>query len=352
MNTALSFDDVLIQPKFSFVQSRKDVNLSYDFLNTHLTIPVISSNMDTITESDMAIVMYKAGGVGALHRFMSIEDNVKMFRDSCIDYYQPIVSIGVGESEKLRAQALINEGATRVMIDVAHGASFQVVDMVKYLAREYPNIKLIVGNFANGESLKEFFNILYPHEDFVKAIKVGVGGGSLCTTRIVTGCGLPTLASIIDCRKVTNLPIIADGGIKNSGDIAKALAAGADVVMLGNMLAGTHECPGKIIDRNGIEVKHQSGNVSTKWYKKYRGSASLESYEVQGKVSEWRSPEGESTLVPYKGSVIDVLKQIEGGLRSALSYTNSFNLQEFKEHAKLVQVSNNSVLESKAHGKL
>lgn len=162
---------------------------------------------------------------------------------------------------------------------------------------------------------------------------------SMCTTRVVTGCGLPTLHSIIDCRKIPNITIIADGGIKNSGDIAKALAAGADAVMLGSMLSGTTEAPG-----DNIVMNHNT-------YKTYRGSASLESYHVQGKSAQHRTPEGESTLVPVKGSVDQILQQIEGGLRSAFSYVGARNINEFRENVQLIEVTTSSAIESTAHGK-
>lgn len=335
MNLALSFDDVLIVPRFSSVSSRKDVSLSQDFLGVKLDLPVISSNMDTVTNSTMANAMSDNGGISALHRFMSVEDNITEFK-KCKK--KPIVSVGIGIKELDRAIALHDNGAEIILVDVAHGASMNMVRQIKDLRTILgSNFKLIVGNFADDRSIKDLWYHL-GDKNLVESYKVGIGGGSACLTRVVTGCGLPTFGSVRLCASL-GVSIIADGGCKNSGDITKALAAGASTVMLGNMLAGTEEGPGDVIfTDNGI-------------YKKYRGSASTESYEVQGKVAKHRSYEGDSFLVPYKGSVSGVLQQIEGGLRSALSYVGATNLSEFRECAEFVEVTTNGMRESHSHGK-
>lgn len=348
----LSFDDVLIVPQFSTIKSRKDVDLSQYFCGVELNLPIISSNMDTVTSVKMADAMRDAGAIGALHRFMSIEDNVKTFLET--SSRQTIVSVGLGKQEIERAEALIyGAGANTILIDVAHGASMEVVNQVKQL-REFlgDNFHLIVGNFATAQSIRDFNHHLGKAGDRVQAYKVGIGGGSACLTRVVTGCGVPTLASVIDCASV-GVPIIADGGMRTSGDIAKALAAGASTVMLGGMLAGTDESPGILVDRHKTPVKYENFNTdpSVPKFKKYRGSASTESYEVQGKVAQHRSYEGDSFLVPYKGPVSNVLQQIEGGLRSALSYVGASNLEEFKEYAELIQVTSAGVKENGSHGR-
>ena len=338
---SLAFDDVLILPKFSMIESRSLVNLNNTLHDLNLTLPIISSNMDTVTESSMAKTLAKSGAVGALHRFTSVENNVQMFQASECN---PIVSIGVGEDEFKRAVALVEAGATKVLIDVAHGASIQTVKQYDRLRVTYPSLFIIVGNFATYESYGQFLSHStsgFPPD----ALKIGIGGGSRCQTRIVTGAGLPTLASLLDFRAKTKVKLIADGGIKNSGDIAKALAAGADYVMLGSLLSGTYETPGEII------TQREEGNGTLSSVKVYRGSASRESYEAQGKTADHRTPEGETTLVSYKGSVVDVLKTLEGGLRSALSYVGANGLQEFKEKAQLVEVSTSAHLESKPHSK-
>lgn len=329
----LSFDDVLISPAFSFVRSRKDVSLRQELMNYVLELPVISSNMDTITESKMAQTMGQMGGVGALHRFCTIEENIAMFK--AVNSRNPIVSIGVSKEELERAEALVDAGATHLLIDVNHGAAIQVVNQFDELQRLFgTKVSVVVGNFANKESI-ETFNYHVQSKRKPAAFKVGIGGGSMCTTRIVTGIGMPTLATVMDCAK-TRYPIIADGGLRNSGDIAKALAAGASAVMLGGMLSGTHETPGQIVDN---------------FYKEYRGSASQESYKKQGKTASHRSAEGTATRVPYKGSVVDVLEQISGGLRGSLSMVGAINLQEFREKVQFIKITGAGMVESRPHGK-
>lgn len=348
MKKVLSFDDVLIKPSFSTINSRKDVNLDLNFLNYKLSLPVISSNMDTVTEGQMAQAMGLAGGVGALHRFCSIEENIKQFKS--VTSRLPIISLGVSKDDIERAEALYNLGARNFVIDVAHGATMITVNAFKALREVLPkDARFLVGNFATGSDIDTF---VYHTGKGPSAFKVGIGGGSMCTTRMVTGCGLPTLASVLDCVK-TYYPIVADGGIRSSGDIAKALAAGARAVMIGGMLSGTDETPGEICDEDGWntytpeELRAWEGPL----YKKYRGSASQESYEVQGKVASHRSAEGESTLVRYKGPVQEVLQQIEGGLRSAFTYVGASNLEEFQRKAELCEISLAGMAESKPHGK-
>lgn len=333
METTITYDDVLIKPKFSHVRSRRDVNLHTNFLNKMLKVPVVSANMDTITGSVMANKLLELGADAALHRFCTIEDNVKMFKESA---GMPLVSIGVGNNEFERALELFNAGAHRILIDVAHGASIQVVEQYDRLREKLgTSIQIAVGNFDNYESIQEFLSYskagIKPN-----AFKIGIGSGSVCHTSTVTGCGGGIVTAISDCS-LSGVPLIADGGIRTSGDIAKALAAGASMVMLGKMLAGT-------LEANSLEVDSMSNPISTisseRRYKIYRGSASKESYEVQGKISEWRTPEGESSLVPSKGPVENVIQQIDAGLRSAFSYVGAFNIAEFKEKAKLVRVTN------------
>lgn len=252
----------------------------------------------------------------------------------------------MGSAELERAKALYDNNAYNFIIDVAHGASTQVVAMYEKMREALPDANIVVGNFATASSVKEF-NKLSRYK--LQAIKVGVGSGSHCTTRIVTGCGLPTLQSLLDCKSL-GIPMIADGGIKNSGDIAKALAAGASIVMLGNLLAGTDETPGQLISDDNTFIAIPSNYVSKK-YKQYRGSASKESYEVQGKTAEHRTAEGESSLVPYKGPVGNVVQELTAGLKSAMSYVGAVNLEEFQDKAILVEVSHSSYLEGTPHGK-
>jgi IMP dehydrogenase len=349
MKTVLSFDDVLIVPTYSTVTSRKDCETFVWLSNLSLGLPLISSNMDTITESEMAKAMNENGGVGALHRFCTIEENVNMFMKSP---NQTFVSIGVGDKEFERAQALYNVGARNFILDIAHGASLQAVTQYKNLRRILGdfNCHIMVGNFATGLSIGQFEKELRGAQ-LPDSYKIGVGSGSMCLTRIATGCGLPTLASLLDCKGSTVAPLVADGGIKNSGDIAKALAAGATAVMVGGILAGTDETPGEIINEGSYEGWHPTYVKSEFKYKKYRGSASKESYEAQGKTASHRAPEGDSTLVSYKGQVGPVLQELKAGLQSAMSYVGARTIKEFQENAKLVQITVAGIAENGAHGK-
>jgi IMP dehydrogenase len=332
----LSFDDVLIVPQYSNIASRKDVDTSSFGLKT----PIISSNMDTITGYVMATEMARLGAGACLHRFSTVQENINEFKKS--PQSTTMVSIGIGEAELERAIWLFESGAMYFVIDVAHGAANHVVeqyDKIRSIVKN--NASIMVGNFATQKNIDDF-NYAVKSNKSPDAFKVGIGGGSLCTTRVVTGCGLPTLASVLDCAR-SEAPIIADGGIRNSGDIVKALAAGASAVMVGGLLSGTDETPGEVIkqiDVHGITL-----------YKKYRGSASRESYEVQGKVADHRAPEGEATLVQYKGKVETVIQNLMGGLRSGMSYVGATTVKELQERVQFVLVTDSGKKESQAHAK-
>lgn len=357
-----SFDDVLIVPKFSTIRSRKDVSVVTTVGNEAFSLGVISSNMDTVTGPDMAKAMINYGAGACLHRFCSIEDNVKMFQESFVGPARPWVSIGLGEKEFERAEALIAAGATTILIDVAHGAHIGVVEQYDRLRNKYGyNIKVIVGNFATRQSIDDF-NYRITSKGRPDSFKAGVGGGSACLTRVVTGVGVPTFSSIVDCAR-SGVSIIADGGIRNSGDFAKALAAGADAVMLGRMLAGTTESASISLQfDNMVDMKTKLGwtpgsyeeflyKYENKKFKKYRGSASAESYEAQGKTAEWRAAEGDSFLIPYVGPVSNVIQTLEGGLRSAMSYVNATNLEEFRRNVEFIDITTNALRENGSHGK-
>ncbi len=358
MDSVLTFDDVLIVPRFSTIKSRSEINLK-SYLKTFKfvegwTLPVISSNMDTITGVEMARAIMTYGGLSCLHRFWSIEENVEAYKAAERSW----VSVGLGDNELARAKALHEAGARVFVLDVAHGAQTQV-------AERYVDLKLlkdtfvVVGNFATGESVWAFQDYLSEDLGFkegLDGVKVGVGPGSACTTRIKTGCGYPQLSAILNTRPaIPNGLLIADGGCRTPGDVAKALAAGADLVMLGGMLAGTDETPGEIIEikeDHWVKTAVLERNYPTfKKVKKYRGSASKESYDAQGKDQAYITAEGESFTVSCKGPVSKILQDIEGGLRSAFSYVGAKDLQVFQERAELVKVTNSTILENGAHGK-
>lgn len=378
MKKVLSFDDVLLSPQFSYKRSRKEVSLSSTFLGMPLDSPIIAANMDTICSAPMAASMAVNGAVGALHRFCTIEENVQMYYDAKDAIHNNVTkaphayvigSVGIGELELDRAKALVKAGCKHILIDVAHGAGIHVVEQYDLLRRSLDDsVYIIVGNFATADGIKAF-NVESVSERKPDAFKVGVGGGSNCSTRIVTGCGWPTLASVLDCA-TTGYPIIADGGIKESGDIVKCLAAGASMVMIGSLLAGTDETPGEVIKKISWEsqlldywnawteeqnIENAKALRQWKWfptikkYKKYRGSASAESYEVQGKAATHRAPEGVSRMVAYKGPVKDVLDTLHGGVRSGMTYLNATTLTDLTT-CDMVEISSSGMAESRPHG--
>ena len=319
----LNFDDVLIEPQFSFVRSRKDVNVSTDFLGMKLSIPIVNSNMDTVSSPALCRALADYGTIGTLHRFWSIEQNVQAFTESIVHDIGPIVSIGIGSKEMERAKALYAAGAEILMMDVAHSANISAVEMYNELCKVIPNnVKYIVGDFGTGEEIAEFLKRVDRKPD---AVKIGIGIGSVCHTRNVTGVGNTALSCLLDCAPVAeenDLKLVLDGGVSEIGDINKALVAGADLIVSGSMFSGCEEAAGD-------SISNESGK-----YKTYRGSASQESYVVQNKEAPWRTPEGTAILVPYKGPVLRILNNISGGLRSACSYVGAFNLSELKINAK------------------
>ncbi|AHI05829.1 inosine-5-monophosphate dehydrogenase [Bdellovibrio bacteriovorus W] len=330
----LTFDDVLLMPMRSDIRSRREPKLTTR-LTKKITIemPIISANMDTVTEYDMAFAMSQLGGVGILHRFISAEEQAIQARRLQENGVKIIsASVGVGEEFKARAKTLIDAGVNLITIDIAHGHSIQMMETLKWLKDSYPNVEIIAGNMATPDAAQDLI------EAGADAIKVGIGPGSMCTTRVITGCGVPQLTAIALCAEVAaahGVPVIADGGIRTSGDMVKAYAAGADVVMLGSMLSGTIETPGEI--KNGR--------------KQYRGMASRAAQDSwRGGVPEGMAPEGEATFVTVKGHVRDVILEVSGGIRSGMSYLNATTIAEMRENAQFMEMSSNGIAESRAHG--
>jgi IMP dehydrogenase len=331
---ALTFDDVLLMPKKLEMRSRRDPNLKTKFTKNHeIDIPMIAANMDTVTEAPMAIAMNEMGGVGILHRFMDVEgqiEEVKKMKEAGLKIIS--ASVGVNKDWKERASALVDAGVNVITIDIAHGHSVAMLETMEALKKEFPKVDIVAGNVATPEAVRD---LVAAGAD---AIKVGIGPGSMCTTRIITGCGVPQLTAIATCAvvcKELGVPLIADGGIKTSGDIVKALSAGADSVMLGSLLSGTIESPGEI----------KSGK------KLYRGMASKSAQNSwRGGVPTGMAAEGESTFVNVKGHVTDVVHELCGGLRSGMTYLNAQEVSEICENAEFMQMSAAGVGESRAHG--
>lgn len=319
----LSYDDILLIPNYSEILSRRLVDLSTKVTRNYtIQLPIVSANMETITEFEMANRLYQFGCLGILHRFCPIDkeaDMVRRLREAGNEICA--ASIGVAGVYKERLKALVDAGANIICIDVAHGHHKLMADAIN-LCKKY-DVDVIAGNIATAEAAK------FLCENGADAIKVGIGPGSMCTTRINTGFGVPQVTAVEDASAVAKeyeVPVIADGGIKNSGDVAKALAVGADSVMIGVLFAGCKETPGPI---------YKEGNFPDyRLYKRYRGSASLESKMERGE--EDRNIEGISVAVDYKGPVKYVIQNIEDGLRSAFSYAGAGNIQEYHQKVEYI----------------
>lgn len=337
-NVGYTFDDVLLVPQQSNIKSREDVDISTNLGSTKLRLPILSANMDTVTEAEMAIAMGKAGGAGVLHRFASMSTVFK-WCEKCREAKVPsIVSVGLDADSISTVKAVgMHKLIDAICVDVAHGDHDRVIRLVEYLRKNFFFPDIIAGNVATGSGAVRLA------QAGANIIKVGVGPGSVCSTRTATGHGVPQLSAISEVAfslriqsAMPDVHIIADGGIKTPGDIVKALAAGAHSVMLGSLLAATDETPGDVITIDGLQ------------YKSYRGMAS---YEAQKEKRPDRTPrvEGVSAKVPLRGSVNHILNDIEAGIRSGLSYSGATNLDELRNKAEFVVVTQNGVKESVPH---
>lgn len=464
---ALTFDDVLLVPKHSPVRSRGDVSTQTILApGFPLHIPIVSSNMDTVTESEMAIAMAHAGGMGIIHRFMTIErmaqevrrvkraENLVIEHPVTISPYASVaearqvmrqqniggllildeerrilgilttrdvlfeddasrqarevmttevitaptgttleqarlichrarveklplvdesgrvtglittkdilkriqhpnatkdqkgrlrvgVAIGVKKGERERAAAVVEAGADVLVLDIAHGHSTNALEMIDFIKREFPQVPLVAGNVATRDGTKALVDA------GADSIKVGVGPGSICITRVITGFGVPQITAIMDAYDEAHkagIPIIADGGIRTSGDMTKALAAGAHTVMIGSLLAGTRESPGRIIQKKGRRYKVTRGMASL-------GATMSRTDQDKQDEKDWNSvvPEGVEAMVPYRGSIDGLLTQLVGGLRSGLSYAGANTIEELHEHAEFIEMSLAGLGESKPH---
>ena len=466
----LTFDDVLLVPKRSPIISRSQTNLRTKLSrNITLNIPIISANMDTVTESGMAIALAREGGIGIIHRFMTIEDQVdeilRVKRSESVMIEQPYTikpDLTVAEARKVmeeysvsgllveeggkllgiitrrditfednnklkvselmtkdvitakagitidqakeilhnkrieklpvvddkkhivglitskdilkmeqypyaskdrkgrllvgaavgvkgdyleRTEALLEASADVIVVDIAHGHSENAINTVHMIKKAFPNCELIAGNVATGEGSRDLIKA------GVDAVKVGVGSGSICITRVVTGSGVPQLTAVIDSVKVARdheVPIISDGGIRNSGDITKALAAGASSVMIGSLFGGTDESPGKSLVKNGKKFKMYRGMASfyASLGRKYReaGPQVVDSDDLNDYV-----PEGVEAMVPYNGSVVEIIRQMAGGLRSGLSYCGAKTIPEMQMNAEFIKITSAGYIESQSH---
>lgn len=355
---AYTFDDLLLVPAKSEVvpaQVKLQTRLTD---NITLNIPIVSAAMDTVTEDAMAIMLAKLGGMGFVHKNMPVEAQAAMikavketevessFEDANIDPQGRLrvgAAVGVGESSLERVRALVEAGVDIVAVDSAHGHSQGVIDTVRMIRAEFPELDIVGGNIVTAQGATD---LIYAGAN---VIKVGVGPGSICTTRVVAGVGVPQLTAVNDVYSVARqygVGVIADGGIKLSGDIAKALAAGGSCVMLGGLLAGTEETPGEVMEVFGKKVKGYVGMGSLSAMQ--RGSSDR---YFQGGVSELKKlvPEGIEATVPFKGSIRDVIYQMLGGLRSGMGYCGCGTIEEMHQKAQFVKITGAGLRESHPH---
>ena len=341
---ALTFDDVTLTPSYSeILPSEVDTSTK---LTKHLKlkIPLLSAAMDTVTESKMAIAIAKAGGIGVIHRNLDIKKQIVEIRKVKKQKLLVGAAVGAGPHEFKRAKAILKEGIDLIVVDTAHGHTKKVSEIIKYIKKtKNRKIALCAGNIATAEAAKFLIKL------GVDIVKVGIGPGSICTTRLVAGIGVPQLSAIISVKngiKNKNIKIISDGGIKYSGDLAKAFAAGADAVMIGSLFAGTDETPGRLIKKNGKMFKSFRGMGSVGAMNK--GSADRY-FQIKQKDSSKYVPEGVEGFVKYKGSVEKIFYQLIGGLKSSMGYLGAKKIKDLRKKPKFVKITKAGFYESMVH---
>lgn len=332
MREALTYNDVLLVPQYSDIRSRSEISLQSNLGDIECELPIIASPMDTISETQMAIEMGILGGLAVVHRYNTVERQCDMVMDINTTSAAAFAAIGTSGDYLERATALTNAGVRGLCVDVAHGHHILMKEALRKLRITLGDtVHIMAGNVATLEGYNDLVDW------GADSVRCNIGGGSICSTRIQTGHGIPGLQTIIDCASTTarKVPIIADGGIRNSGDIVKALAAGADFVMLGSLLAGTDETPGDIINTRKGKVKA------------YRGMASADAQiDWRGKTS---SLEGIATTVSCKGPVDDVISELVRGIRSGLSYSGARSITELQAKAEFIRQTSSGQAESATH---
>ncbi|MFM9106215.1 MAG: guanosine monophosphate reductase [Chloroflexota bacterium] len=341
---ALSYNDVLLVPKYSRIRSRNEVDLSTVIApGITLGMPLISVNMDTVTGVEMAVAMHNLGGIGLIGRFDSPEVQARMVRDIVAQGARCIGVIGVKGDELRRAELLIEAGSCALHLDIAHAHSEHAIEIIRTCKRRWPDVPFIAGTIATYDAAMDLY------EAGADSLKVGIGAGSICITRVNTGAGVPQVTAIMDVARARNehYPgryVLADGGAANSGDIVKALAAGADAYMGGSLFAGTDEAPGEIVEIEGKLYKHYNGSTSPD--EKARQLSKFAAH----KHEQYRLHiEGVNAMVPAKGPVSDVIDLLLAGIRSGLSYAGATTIAELHERAEFVQITGAGYRESQAH---
>ena len=340
---ALTFDDVLLTPRYSSVLP-SETNLQTDLgHNLKLKIPFLSSAMDTVTESDMAIAIARKGGLGIVHRNLSIEDQTKEIKKVKNKNLLVGAAVGTSTEDLMRVKSIIDVGVDLIVIDTAHGHSDKVIKMLSKIKKINQKKPICVGNIATAEAALKL------HNEGADILKVGIGPGSICTTRMIAGIGMPQISAVLEVKKIMKnkkVKIISDGGIKFSGDIVKGIAAGADAIMMGSIFAGTEESPGK-------KFKYKN-----KFYKSYRGMGSIGAmsagssnryFQKNHKDKSKFVPEGVEARVVFKGKVDKILYQLQGGLRSSMGYIGAKKIAEIQKKAKFVKITKAGFYESMVH---
>ncbi|MFZ9927468.1 MAG: IMP dehydrogenase [Candidatus Nanopelagicaceae bacterium] len=345
----LTYDDVLLLPDASEVVPSEVDTKSFLTRKIQLDIPLVSAAMDTVTESKMAIAMAKLGGIGIIHRNLPIAQQVthaKLVKGAGL---RVGAAVGVGDDGFERASSLIEVGVDVVVVDTAHGHHRAVLEAIERIKNKYPNQEIIGGNVATRAGAQALINA------GADAVKIGVGPGSICTTRVIAGVGVPQVTAIMEAAKAckkADVPLIADGGLQYSGDIAKAIVSGADTVMLGSLLAGCDESPGELLKLNGEK------------FKRYRGMGSLGAMQTRGESKSYSKdrymqddvlsedklvPEGIEGKVAYRGEVATVVHQLVGGLRSGMGYAGAPDISTLQRRGRLIQITSAGLQESHPH---
>ena len=340
---SLTFDDVTLVPQYSSILPVDTITNSELSKNLNLKVPLLSSAMDTVTESKMAIAISKSGGIGVIHKNLSIEKQVREVQKVKNSKCLVGAAIGVNNQDIERAEELSKAKTDLIVIDTAHGHTKKVLTMIIKIRKKLKNSTLCVGNIATGKAAK------FLADNGVDIVKVGIGPGSICTTRLVAGIGVPQLSAVMDVKKALKkykTKIISDGGIKFSGDLAKAIAAGADAIMIGSLFSGTMESPGKIIRYKG------------KLYKNFRGMGSVGAmnagsadryYQKKTKDISKYVPEGVEGMVKFKGSVKEIIFNLVGGLKSSMGYMGAKTIRDLQKKGHFLKISKAGFYESMVH---
>lgn len=358
----LSFDDVLLFPSFADF-SRSDIDLSTQLSkNIRLSLPFVSAPMDTVTESKLAIALASLGGIGIIHRNLPINEQADEVKKVKSKKLLVGAAIGANKGFEDRVTALVKAGVDVIVVDSAHGFSKGVIETTKYIKNRFPKMEVISGNVATYDGARA---LIAAGAD---GIRVGMGPGAICTTRIISGMGVPQITAILEtvrAAKETNIPILADGGIKYSGDMVKALAAGASAVMMGSFFAAAIESPGKTVKLKKDEVPSRFKNIFNGThpylFKEYRGMGSVAAMRTGAKIKsegEFHGKsyndrvliaEGVEGLVPVKGTVKELLDQAVGGIKSGMYYVGAKSITELWGKARFMQITQASLTESHPH---